>query len=77
MVQRGSLSVVAADRRKIYVTRAILFVADVLSPGANLPQLGSQEVTALGTSRGLAVDRVVGAHGGIASWADVTQAARR
>jgi len=61
-----------------YVPSArILFVADVLSPSPNLPTLGSQEVVALGTSRGITVDRVVGAHGGIANWPDVTQAARR
>jgi glyoxylase-like metal-dependent hydrolase (beta-lactamase superfamily II) len=59
-----------------YVPSArILFVADVLSPGANLPALGSQEVAALGRSAGLTIERVVGAHGGIAPWADVVRAA--
>ena len=61
-----------------YVPSArILFVADVLSPGPTLPALGSQEIVALGTSRSLAIDRVVGAHGGIAPWADVQRAAGR
>ena len=61
-----------------YVPSArILFVADVLSPGPTLPALGSQEVVSLGTSRGLTIDRVVGAHGGIAAWADVQRAAGR
>ena len=61
-----------------YVPSArVLFVADVLSPGPTLPPLGSQEVVALGTSRGLAIDRVVGAHGGIAPWADIQRAAGR
>lgn len=60
-----------------YVPNArLLFVADVLSPGPTLPALGSQEVASLGTSRGLTIDRVVGAHGGIAPWADVVRAAR-
>lgn len=59
-----------------YVPSArILFVADVLSPGPNLPALGSGEVAALGRSAGLTIDRVVGAHGGIAQWADVVRAA--
>ena len=53
----------------------ILFVADVLSPGANLPAVGSREVAALGRSAGLTIDRVVGAHGGIAQWGDVVRAA--
>jgi glyoxylase-like metal-dependent hydrolase (beta-lactamase superfamily II) len=61
-----------------YVPNArILFVADVLSPGANLPKIGSEEVAALVASRALGVDRVVGAHGGIAAWADVQRAAAR
>ncbi len=59
-----------------YVPSArILFVADVLSPGANLPALGSREVAALGSAAGLTIDRVVGAHGGIAQWGDVVRAA--
>ena len=58
-------------------TARVLFVADVLSPGPTLPAPGSQEVVALGTRRGLAIDRVVGAHGGIAPWADVQRAAGR
>jgi len=61
-----------------YVPNArLLFVADVLSPGPTLPALGSQEVAALGTSRGLTIERVVGAHGGIAPWADVVRASGR
>jgi hypothetical protein len=60
-----------------YVPNArILFVADVLSPGPTLPALGSQEVVALVTAAGITVDRVVGAHGGVAPWADVVRAAR-
>jgi glyoxylase-like metal-dependent hydrolase (beta-lactamase superfamily II) len=60
-----------------YVPNArILFVADVLSPGPTLPALGSQEVVALATAAGITVDRVVGAHGGVAPWADVVRAAR-
>jgi glyoxylase-like metal-dependent hydrolase (beta-lactamase superfamily II) len=54
----------------------LLFVADVLSPGPTLPPQGSREVVAMVRERGLAVDRVVGAHGGVAAWADVEGAAR-
>lgn len=53
----------------------LLFVSDVLSPGANLPRAGSAEVVALARARGLAVDRVVGGHAGLAAWADVERAA--
>jgi glyoxylase-like metal-dependent hydrolase (beta-lactamase superfamily II) len=61
-----------------YVPNArILFVADVLSPAATMPALGSQEVVALVTAAGITVDRVVGAHGGIAPYADVVRAAGR
>ena len=60
-----------------YVPNArVLMVADVLSPGATLPQLGSQEVVAMATAYGITVDRVAGVHGGIAPWADVVRAAR-
>jgi glyoxylase-like metal-dependent hydrolase (beta-lactamase superfamily II) len=60
-----------------YVPNArLLFVADVLSPAPTLPALGSQEVVAMVTAAGITVDRVVGAHGGIAPYADVTRAAR-
>jgi glyoxylase-like metal-dependent hydrolase (beta-lactamase superfamily II) len=55
----------------------ILFVADVLSPAANLPPLGSREVAAMVAAYGITVDRVVGAHGGISPWADVAAAARQ
>ena len=61
-----------------YVPNArLLFVADVLSPAATMPALGSQEVVAMATAYGITVDRVVGAHGGIAPWADVVRAAGR
>lgn len=53
----------------------LLFVADVLSPSANLPAAGSREVAALVAARGIAVERVAGAHGGVAPWGDVTRAA--
>ena len=60
-----------------YVPNArLLFVADVLSPGPTMPTLGSQEVVAMVNAAGITVDRVVGAHGGIAPWADVTRSAR-
>ena len=39
--------------------------------------LGSREVMALVRSRGMPVDRVVGAHAGIVPWADVVSAAAR
>ena len=59
-----------------YVPAArLLFQSDVLSPAANLPQLGASEVAALARARGIAVERVVGGHGGIASWPDVERAA--
>jgi len=59
-----------------YVPAArLLFQSDVLSPGATLPQMGAAEVAALARARGIAVERVVGGHGGIASWPDVERAA--
>ena len=65
-----------------YVPAArLLFQSDVLSPpavpspAATLPQLGAAEVAALARARGIAVERVVGGHGGIASWPDVERAA--
>jgi glyoxylase-like metal-dependent hydrolase (beta-lactamase superfamily II) len=59
-----------------YVPAArLLFQSDVLSPAATLPQLGAAEVAALARVRGIAVERVVGGHGGIASWPDVERAA--
>lgn len=59
-----------------YVPAArVLFQSDVLSPGATLPQMGAAEVAALARARGIAVERVVGGHGGIASWPDVERAA--
>jgi glyoxylase-like metal-dependent hydrolase (beta-lactamase superfamily II) len=54
----------------------ILFVSDVLTPGPTLAPAGSREIVAMVRARGLAVDRVVGGHGGIAAWADVERAAR-
>jgi len=59
-----------------YVPAArVLFVVDVLSPGATLAPVGSAEVVAFVRARGIAVDRVVGGHGGVANWADVERAA--
>ncbi len=55
----------------------LLFVADVLTPGPVLNPVGSAELVALVRARNLVVDRVVGAHGGIAPWADVERAAAR
>lgn len=55
----------------------LLFVVDVLSPGATLPQLGSAEVEALLTARGLDAERIVGGHGGIASRADLQAATQQ
>jgi glyoxylase-like metal-dependent hydrolase (beta-lactamase superfamily II) len=60
-----------------YVPSArVLFVVDVITPGPTLPALGSREVAALVAARGIAVERVVGGHGGIATWAQVQQAAK-
>lgn len=60
-----------------YVPAArILFISDVLSPGPTLAPAGSKEIVAFVKARGITVDRVAGGHGGIASWADVEQAAR-
>jgi glyoxylase-like metal-dependent hydrolase (beta-lactamase superfamily II) len=60
-----------------YVPAArILFISDVLSPGPTLVPAGSKEIVAFVKARGITVDRVAGGHGGIASWADVEQAAR-
>lgn len=53
----------------------LLFLADVLSPTATLNPVGSAEVVAMVRARGLSVDRLVGAHSGIAAWADVERAA--
>jgi glyoxylase-like metal-dependent hydrolase (beta-lactamase superfamily II) len=59
-----------------YVPAArLLFQSDVLTPAATLPQAGAAEIAALARSRGIAVERVVGGHGGIASWPDVERAA--
>lgn len=55
----------------------LLFTSDVLTPGPTLAQVGSAELVALARSRGLAVDRFVGGHGGVAPWADVERAAGR
>jgi len=59
-----------------YVPAArLLFVSDVLSPGATLAPVGSAELVALARARGITVDRVAGGHGGVAAWADVERAA--
>lgn len=55
----------------------VLFTADVLSPGAQLAPVGSAEMVALARARGLRPDRYAGAHGTLASWADVERAAVR
>jgi glyoxylase-like metal-dependent hydrolase (beta-lactamase superfamily II) len=59
-----------------YVPAArLLFTSDVLSPAATLAQAGSAEVATLARVRGIAVERVAGGHGGVASWPDVERAA--
>lgn len=59
-----------------YVPAArLLFQSDVLTPAATLPKTGAAEVAALARARGIAVERVVGGHGGIATWPDVERAA--
>jgi glyoxylase-like metal-dependent hydrolase (beta-lactamase superfamily II) len=59
-----------------YVPAArVLFTSDVLSPGPTLSPIGSAEVAALARARGIAIERVAGGHGGIASWPDVERAA--
>jgi glyoxylase-like metal-dependent hydrolase (beta-lactamase superfamily II) len=59
-----------------YVPAArLLFQSDVLTPGPTLAPAGSAEIAAMARARGLAVERVVGGHGGIASWPDVERAA--
>jgi glyoxylase-like metal-dependent hydrolase (beta-lactamase superfamily II) len=59
-----------------YVPAArLLFVSDVLTPGPTLAPAGSAELVALARARGIAVDRVAGGHGGVATWVDVERAA--
>ncbi|MGH7675561.1 MAG: hypothetical protein ACREMV_09855, partial [Gemmatimonadales bacterium] len=53
----------------------ILFNSDVLTPGATLAPAGSKEIATFIQARGIAVERVAGGHGGVASWADVEKAA--
>jgi glyoxylase-like metal-dependent hydrolase (beta-lactamase superfamily II) len=55
----------------------VLFVADVIQPGPTMSAVGSREVMAMVKAHGITVDRVVGAHAGIVSWADVVAAAAR
>lgn len=55
----------------------VLFVADVIQPGPTMSPVGSREVVAMAKARGIIVDRVVGAHAGIVTWADVVAAAAR
>jgi len=55
----------------------ILFVADVVQPGPAMTSVGAREVVAMVRARGIAVDRVVGAHQGVVAWADVERAAAR
>ncbi|HWP36986.1 MAG TPA: hypothetical protein VNL18_05465 [Gemmatimonadales bacterium] len=54
----------------------LLFQSDVLTPGANLPRAGSAEIVAAVRRLGIVVDRVVGGHGGVATWQQVESAAR-
>jgi glyoxylase-like metal-dependent hydrolase (beta-lactamase superfamily II) len=59
-----------------YVPAArLLFNSDVLSPGTPLAPAGSKEIVAFVRARGITVERVAGGHGGIATWADLEQAA--
>jgi len=59
-----------------YVPAArLLFTSDVLTPGPTLAPLGSTEIAAFARARGIAIERVAGGHGGIASWPDVERAA--
>ncbi|HEX9582654.1 MAG TPA: MBL fold metallo-hydrolase, partial [Gemmatimonadales bacterium] len=59
-----------------YVPSArILFLSDVLTPGPTLPRASAAEVVAAVRRLGITVDRVVGGHGGIASWEQVEAAA--
>lgn len=55
----------------------VLFTADALTPGQQLAPVGSAELVALARARGLRPDRFAGAHGMLASWADVERAAGR
>lgn len=60
-----------------YVPAArVLFLSDVLTPGATLPRASAAEVVAAVRGLGVTVDRVVGGHGGIATWAEVEAGAR-
>jgi glyoxylase-like metal-dependent hydrolase (beta-lactamase superfamily II) len=54
-----------------------LFVADVIQPGPTMSPVGSREVMAMVKASGITVDRVIGAHAGMVTWADVTAAAAR
>jgi glyoxylase-like metal-dependent hydrolase (beta-lactamase superfamily II) len=83
-IGRGASQVFVAAIRSVhaegilaaYVPSArLLFVSDVLTPGPTLAQAGSAEVLAFVRARGLAVERVVGGHGGVAPLADVERAA--
>jgi glyoxylase-like metal-dependent hydrolase (beta-lactamase superfamily II) len=59
-----------------YVPAArLLFTSDVLSPGATLNPVGSREIAALARAYGIAVERVAGGHGGVATWPDLERAA--
>jgi len=59
-----------------YVPAArLLFTSDVLTPGPTLSAMGAGEIAALARARGIAIERVAGGHGGIASWPDVERAA--
>jgi glyoxylase-like metal-dependent hydrolase (beta-lactamase superfamily II) len=60
-----------------YVPAArLLFVSDVLTPGPTLAPAGSAEVAAAARRWNITVDRVVGGHGGIATWQQIEAAGR-
>jgi len=48
-----------------------------LSVAWRLAQAGSAEIAGMVRSRGIAVDRFAGGHGGVVTWAEVQQAAAR
>ncbi len=60
-----------------YVPKAqVLFASDVLSPAATLDRAGSAELVAAVRTRGIAVSRFAGGHGGVANWPEVERAAQ-
>lgn len=61
-----------------YVPSAgVLFTSDVVSPAATpLPALGSRELDAFATARGITPRRYAGGHGRLADWDEIQRAAR-